>query len=171
MEENQKKLEATLEMFKPFLEGNNLSTEMSDYLETVYYVPREKMSFYIRKTNTSNVFDDSKIFPISAHNTEGFYVAEFWFPYLEGGIKKGNFFMISHVFKLDIQQIEAGLNNLHDADKNRFKILLKPENIAYVIQEHYKENKPSLLKENGVENYNILAEILYKNWSKIVFDL
>ena len=48
MKENQKKLIATLEMFKPFLEGNNLSTEMSDYLETVYYVPREKMSFYVQ---------------------------------------------------------------------------------------------------------------------------
>lgn len=164
MKENQKKLIATLEMFKPFLEGNNLSTEMSDYLETVYYVPREKMSFYNGITNTSNLFDKTKIFPVSADNTEGYFVAEFWFPYLTGGIIKSNYFMISHVFKLDIKQIEIELNKIHNADKPKSE-LLEPQKIACILQEHFKEKHTSFLNENGKEDYKNLAKILLEGWS------
>jgi hypothetical protein len=170
MKENQKKLIATLEMFKPFLEGNNLSTEMSDYLETVYYVPREKMSFYNGITNTSNLFDKTKIFPVSADNTKGYFVAEFWFPYLTGGIIKSNYFMISHVFKLDIKQIETELNKIADAD-GRIPGLLEPQKIACILQEHFKEKHSFFLNENGKEYYKILAEILYKGWIGITFGI
>jgi hypothetical protein len=164
MEENQKKLAATLEMFKPFLEGNNLSSEMSDYVETVYYVPREEMSFYKGITYTSNLFDKTKIFPASADNTEGYFVAEFWFPYLVGGKFKSNYFMISHVFKLDITQIEVELNKIPYAD-GRISELLEPRIIACILQEHFKEKYSFFLNENGKEDYKILAEILYKGWS------
>jgi hypothetical protein len=161
MEENQKKLAETLEMFKPLLEGNNLSTEMSDYLETLYYVPREKMSFYNGITNNSNLFDKTKLFPVSADNSEGYFVAEFWFPYLVGGIFKSNYFMISHVFKLDIQQIEAELNKLSNAEKSIFKTIVDPKNIAFVIQERYKKFIPYLSGENGKEDYEKITELLY----------
>lgn len=170
MEKNQKKLTAILEMFKPFLEGNNLSTEMSDYLETVYYVSKEKMSFYDGITNTSNLFDKTKIFPVSANNTEGYYVAEFWFPYLVGGIIKSNYFMISHVFKLDIKQIETELNKIPDADGRIFG-LLEPQKIACILQEHFKEKHSSFLNENGKEDYKTLAEILYKGWAGITYGI
>lgn len=170
MEENQKKLDTTLEMFKPFLEGNNLSTEMSDYLNTVYYVSREKISFYRGITNSSNLFDGTKIFPDSSYNTNGYFVAEFWFPYLVGGIIKSNYFMISHVFKLDFKQIETELNRIPNA-VGHISELLEPQKIACILQEHFKEKQSSFLNGNGKEDYKILAEILYKGWSRITYGI
>ena len=137
MKENRDKLERNFEIFKPFLQSNNLSAEMYDNLETVYYVPE------------------------SPEIEDGNFVAEFWIPYCDGVFIKEKSFKISHVFRLDIQQIEAELNKLSDAEKSIFKTILDPKNIAFVIKEHYKKFMPYLSGENGKEDYKRITELLY----------
>lgn len=164
MDENKKKLDETLEMFKPFLEGNNLSNEMSDYLKTVYFVPRKDMFFYDGKYKLSKPFDGTKTFPLSAHNTEGYFVAEFWFPYSNESIRKNcKYFMISHVFKLDFTHINMEVKRLSNG-----KFELGIEDLAYGIQEFYHLLHKYLLMENDKDDLNEIAKILYSNRIQII---
>jgi hypothetical protein len=84
---------------------------MSDYLKTVYFVPRER-HVLLQMENTKlavDLFDGTKTFPrLSAHNTEGLFCCRILVSVLgNGGIRKNcNYFMISHVFKLDFTHIE-----------------------------------------------------------------
>lgn len=145
MKENQNKLEKNFEIFKPYLQGTNLSAEMYDNLETVYYVLSE-----------------------SSEIKDGYFVAEFWIPYCDGVFIKEKSFKISHVFRLDIQQIEAELNKISDAEKSRFETLLNPKNIAFVLKSFYSKYIPYLSGINGKEDYRKIAEILYNNYEYIV---
>ena len=165
--ENRNKLYDTVEMFKPFLDGENLSPDIAKYFETVYYVPNEKIIFDKGQSN-SNLFEESKLFPNFINTSPGYFVAEFWFPYLLGGLKKSNFFVLSHVFQLDFQQIELELKKIPNASKDRFEVLLKPENIAYVLQTNYNNKHPFLIDENSNKDYEKLAEILYNHWGHII---
>jgi hypothetical protein len=112
-------------------------------LETVYYVPE------------------------SQDTNGGYFVAEFWIPYSDGVFIKEKSFKISHVFRLDIQQIEAELNKLSNAEQNTFKTLLDPKNIALVMQK-YKIFIPFLSGENGTEDYGKIAETLPKYYGHII---
>ena len=138
MKENQEQLKRNFEFFKPFLQSINLSAEMYTNLETVYYVPKS-----IGTTN------------------EDYYVAEFWIPYTDGIFLKEKAFKISHVFRLDIQQIEVELSKLHDADESRFKTILDPKNIAFVMQEHYEKFIPYLSGDHGKNDYKEITKLLY----------
>jgi hypothetical protein len=159
MEENQKKLEATLEMFKPFLEGNNLSTEMSHYLETVYNVSLESMTFNKR----SNLFEGKKIFP-EFSNVTNYYVAEFWFPYSNCSIRTtSNSFMISHIFKLDFNHIELKINTISNGTNQ-----LTVERLALGIQMYYHLLHEYLLMKNGKEDLDKIAEVLNIHFKQIV---
>ncbi len=136
MRENQDKLEKNFEIFKPYLQSANFSSEMYDTLETVYYVEETP---------------DIK---------NGYFVAEFWIPYLDGIFIKEKSFKISHVFRLDIQQIKAELNKLSVTEESRFETILDPKNIAFVLKHHYKEFIPYLSGENGKEDYKVITKLL-----------
>ena len=144
MIENKDKLEKNFEIFKPYLQSTNLSAEMYDNLETVYYAP-----------------EPSEI-------KEGYFVAEFWIPYCDGAFIKEKSFKISHVFRLDIQQIEAELNKLSDTEKSRFDTILNPKNIAFVLKNFYNKLIPYISGENGKEDYGKIAEILYNYYGFII---
>jgi hypothetical protein len=144
MKENQDKLKRNFEIFKPYLQSTNLSAEMHESLETVYYVPESQ---------------DTK---------DGYFVAEFWIPYCDGVFIKEKSFKISHVFRLDIQQIEAELNKLSNAEKNRFKTILDPKKIAFLLQDKYEIFIPFLSGENGKEDYGKIAETLHKYYGHII---
>jgi hypothetical protein len=137
VKENQEQLKRNFEFFKPFLQSINLSAEMHESLETVYYVPESQ---------------DTK---------GGYFVAEFWIPYCDGVFIKEKSFKISHVFRLDIQQIEVELSKLHDTHESRFKTILDPKNIAFVMQEHYEKFIPYLSGEHGKNDYKEITKLLY----------
>lgn len=134
---NQDKLKRNFELFKSFLQSINLSVEMYDYLEIVNY------------------------FPESTEKLSGYFVAEFWIPYTDGIFLKEKSFKISHVFRLDIQQIEVELSKLYNADESRFKTILDPKNIAFVIQEHYEKFIPYLSGEHGIKDYKEFTKLLH----------
>ncbi|GAA4053169.1 MULTISPECIES: hypothetical protein [Flavobacterium] len=144
MKENQDKLKRNFEIFKPYIQSTNLNTEMYDNLETIYYTPE------------------------SSEIKDGYFVAEFWIPYCDGVFIKEKSFKISHVFRLDIQQIEAELNKISDAEKSRFETLLNPKNIAFVLKSFYIKFIPYLSGENGKEDYGKIAEILYNYYGFII---
>ncbi len=163
MEENQKKLAATIEMFKPFLEGNNLSTEMSDYLETVYYVPRKRM---LQNEKDDYTFHEFKVFPNNLSKSSDYFVAEFWFPYANN-IKRTdcNAFVFSHVFKLDytyiIDEFES-LGRLHD-----LKIQIDLDTLIHGIRMYYNLIHEYTMGKNGKMDCKNIAEVLYSKWNQI----
>lgn len=166
MKENQEKLGATLELFKPFLEGNNLSTEMSDYLETVYYVPREKM-----QPNKKNdyTFDEFKVFPNNLSKSSGYFVAEFWFPYVNNIIRTDcNAFVFSHVFKLDYTHIKDEFERL--GRLNDLKIQIDLDTLVHGIRMYYHLIHEFTVGKNDKMDCNKIAEILFEKWNLINSD-
>lgn len=161
MTNNKQQLEETLGLFSPLFGGQHLNEDYSQYLQTVYFVEKDQMKFEPH-FGLSNTFEGKKNFPIGCEKFDDYFVAEFWFPYVAGA-KVGNYFVLSHVFQLDLTQLNTAIEAI---EKERPEVgaafnaeLVVGENIAFLLQE-----RPDFLKDflfdhnNRMYDYKSLAQ-------------
>lgn len=140
----KQQLEETLGLFSPLFDGEHLIEDYSQYLQTVYFVAKDKMQLEPH-FGLSNKFEGKKNFPLGCEKFDNYFVAEFWFPY-SAGENVGNYFVFSHVFQLDLAQLsdEIGI-----VEKERPRVIAEfnrelavGENVAFLLQE-----RPDFLKD------------------------
>ena len=96
-----------MELFLPLFGELNLNEDYSNYLHTVYFAEKDKIKFELH-SGLSNKFEGKKNFPIGCENFDNYFVAEFWFPY-SVGLSVCNYFVLSHVFQLDLVQLSTAI--------------------------------------------------------------
>jgi hypothetical protein len=137
-------LQEKLELFSPLFDGEHLNEDYSQYLQTVYFVEKDKMKLEPH-SGLSNKFEGQKNFPKSCEKFDHYFVAEFWFPYL-AGTNEGNYFGFLHVFQLDLAQLSTAIELIEKerpSVKAAFNMeLAVGENVAFLLQE-----RPDFLKD------------------------
>lgn len=140
----KQQLEEALELFSPLFGGKQLVEDYSHYLQTVYFIEKDKINSE-PQSGLSNKFKGKKNFPKVCEKFDYYFVAEFWFPY-SAGPNEGNYFVMSHVFQLNLAQLSAAIEAI---EKERPEVsaafnteLIVGENIAFLLQE-----RPDFLKD------------------------
>jgi|GEM_PF-6968050 len=156
-----KNLPNELKMFEPFWNGQNLN---KSNLQSVFFVEEDNMTF-----GSPNKFDGKKNFPQNCMDAERCFVAEFWFEYQSAMRLPRTYFVYSHIFQLDLTQLEIELKaELENNNLARYKILSDPESVAVFIESKYDNIKHLLFGENGKDDYRTLAKEMVKERGRLV---
>lgn len=133
-----------LKMFEPLFKGEYLN---KNNLQSVFFVEENKVTF-----DSTNNFQAYKNFP------KQYFVAEFQFPY-SSGMRIGNYFVLSHVFQLDLAQIKTEIEEIGGAP-----ILYNPKSVAVFIEKNFDSVtvQKILFGENGNDIYSTLAQEMLK---------
>ncbi|MBF2709743.1 hypothetical protein [Flavobacterium soyangense] len=157
----KQQLAATLELFTPLFGGEQLVEDYSHYLQTVYFVEKDRMKLESH-SGLSNKFEGKKNFPIGCEKFDNYFVAEFWFPY-SAGTNEGNYFVLSHVFQLDLVQLSTAIEAI-EKERPSVKAAFNKElavggNVAFLLQERPDFLKDFLLDHNHRRyDYQSLAQ-------------
>lgn len=159
----KQQLASTLELFSPLFDGKHLIADCSRYLQTVYFIEKDKMK-YEPHSGLFNKFEGKKNFPIGCEKFDNYFVAEFWFPYL-AGTNEQNYFVFSHVFQLDLVQLSTKIEAIEKERPNVIaefnKELVVGENVAFLFQERPDFLKDFLFDHNHrMYDYQSLAQKL-----------
>ena len=93
----KQQLQETLELFTPLFDGQNLNEDYSQYLQTVYFVEKDKMKFE-SQSGLFNTFEGKKSFIQNCIGAEICFVAEFWFEHPSAIRLPSTYFIYSHIF-------------------------------------------------------------------------
>jgi hypothetical protein len=157
----QQKLTEELKMFEPFFNGQNLN---KSNLQSVFFVEEDNMTF-----GSPNKFDGKKNFPQNCMGAERYFVAEFWFEYPSAMRLPSTYFIYSHIFQLDLTQLEIELKaELENNNFAGYKILSDPESVAVFVESNYDTIKHLLFGKNGKDDYRTLAQEMVKKRGQTV---